>query len=176
MFPSWEPPRRLLALVKDLAPSQADLEDLAKGPPAARAFDSDGVPTKAAEGFARGKGVRVEDLVVQEIDGGEYVVAKVFEKGRPAADVLLEALPNLVAGIKFDKSMRWNATNVNFSRPLRWLNAMHGSVVIPFQLRRREPQTVKTRGLRFAEQETFSVADPADHAGETGCTGHHCGC
>ena len=91
---------------------------LEKGPPANRAFDADGKPTKAAEGFARGKGLRVEDLTVRAIDGGEYVVATVREIGRPTQEVLAEALPDLIASIKFGKAMRWNETGIAFSRPL----------------------------------------------------------
>ncbi len=101
-------PRRAAVFVETLSPSQPDLEELVKGPPAERAFDADGNPTKAAEGFARGKGVDVSALETREIDGGKYVVAVVKSEGRPAPEVLVEALPELVAGINFKKSMRWN--------------------------------------------------------------------
>ncbi|MFH2102397.1 MAG: glycine--tRNA ligase subunit beta [Chloroflexota bacterium] len=127
-------PRRLAVLVADLAPNQPDREELVKGPPAERAFAADGKPTKAAEGFARGKGLAVEDLEVRELDGGKYAVALVKEKGRPTPEVLAGALPGLVAGIKFDKSMRWRADDpVTFSRPIRWLVALLGEHVIPFE-------------------------------------------
>ena len=89
------------------------------GPPAARAFGSDGEPTKAAEGFARGKGLSVKDLQVRQIDGGEYVIATVQHKGRAAVEVLSEELPKLLAGLKVERGMRWNASNVAFSRPIR---------------------------------------------------------
>ncbi len=74
-------------------PRQPDLEQLVKGPPADRAFDSFGAPTKAGEGFARSKGVSVHDLQVVEMDGGRYVAATVRQVGRPALEVLSEALP-----------------------------------------------------------------------------------
>ena len=119
-------PRRLVVSARALAARQTDLEQVAKGPSADRAFDAEGKPTKAAEGFARGKGVRVEDLRVE--DG--YVVATVRETGRLAAEVLAEALPGLVAALKFPKSMRWNASNVAFSRPIRWFVALHGGAVV----------------------------------------------
>ncbi|NLE50170.1 MAG: glycine--tRNA ligase subunit alpha, partial [Chloroflexi bacterium] len=123
-------PRRLVVHVQNLAPRQRDEESWIKGPPANRAFDAEGRPTKAAEGFARGKGVDVSALEVREMDGGEYAVALVRQEGRPAADVLAEALPNLIAGVRFGKSMRWNASGANFSRPLRWIAALLGSHVI----------------------------------------------
>jgi glycyl-tRNA synthetase len=126
-------PRRLAILVDKLSPGQPDREDLVKGPPAERAFGPDGVPTPAAVGFARGKGVDVKTLEVREADGGKYVFAVVRQTGRPAYEVLKEALPGLVAGISFPKSMRWNASNVAFSRPLRWFVALLGEHVLPFE-------------------------------------------
>jgi glycyl-tRNA synthetase len=72
-------------------------------------------------------------LEVRDFEGGKYVVALVKQAGRPAADVLVESLPGLVAGIKFDKSMRWNKSGVAFSRPLRWFVALLGGTVIPFE-------------------------------------------
>jgi len=126
-------PRRLAVMVESLAPHQPDRENLVKGPPAERAFGPDGVPTPAAIGFAKGKGVTPKDLEIREIDGGRYVFAVVKQAGRPAAQVLAESLPGLVAGIKFDKSMRWNDSGVSFSRPLRWFVALFGQTVIPFE-------------------------------------------
>jgi len=140
-------PRRLAVFVKALAPRQSDREDLVKGPPAERAFGPDGVPTPAAIGFAKGKGVLPKDLQVRELDGGRYAVAVVRQAGRPAPQVLAETLPGLVAGIKFDKSMRWNASNVAFSRPIRWLVALLGETVVPFEYAGLRSGRV-TRGLR----------------------------
>ncbi|MBE0684686.1 MAG: glycine--tRNA ligase subunit alpha, partial [Anaerolineaceae bacterium] len=86
-------PRRLVVSVDGLGLRQADLVQVVKGPPADRAFNPDGTPTKAAEGFARGKGVDVSDLKVSEIDGGRYVTVLVQQIGRAAIQVLAEALP-----------------------------------------------------------------------------------
>ncbi|HEY1408569.1 MAG TPA: glycine--tRNA ligase subunit beta, partial [Promineifilum sp.] len=125
-------PRRLVVLVEGLAARSSDLETVVKGPPADRAFDKDGTPTVAAAGFARGRGVEVDELTIIEESGKRYVSAVVREKGRPSVEVLAEHLPGLVAGIKFEKSMRWNSSNVSYSRPLRWLLALHGPAVVPF--------------------------------------------
>jgi glycyl-tRNA synthetase len=140
-------PRRLAVSVESLSPQQPDRDDLVKGPPAERAFDKDGRPTQAAAGFARGKGVDVSDLQVREMDGGRYVAAIVKQKGRPAPEVLAETLPDLIAGIKFDKSMRWNDSGAAFSRPIRWLVALLGDQVIPFEYAGVASGNV-TRGLR----------------------------
>jgi len=104
-----------------------------KGPPASRAYDAAGQPTRAAEGFAQSKGMSVSDLQTRVMDGGVYLVALVKEVCRPAHEVLKEALPGLIEGIRFEKSMRWNHTNVAFSRPLRWLLALHDGAEIPFE-------------------------------------------
>jgi glycyl-tRNA synthetase len=125
-------PRRLAALVFDVAPAQSDLSAEVQGPPAGIAFDAEGHPTRAAEGFARKQGVPVEALRVVTEGDKSYAVATVTQKGQPAAQVLTEALPALVAGIHFPKPMRWNWTNVYFSRPLRWLVGLLGDRVIPF--------------------------------------------
>ncbi|MFW5692407.1 MAG: glycine--tRNA ligase subunit beta, partial [Chloroflexota bacterium] len=125
-------PRRLVVYVKDLTPKQSDIEIEHRGPPANRAFEEDGKPTKAAEGFARSKGIPVEALKIEEIDGGQYAVARVKEEGQPAVIVLGNALVDLIAGIRFDKSMRWNSSDVAFSRPIRWIVALFGNTIIPF--------------------------------------------
>ena len=155
-------PRRLAIYVEDLAPTQADLEEIVKGPPANRAFDADGAPTRAAQGFARSKGIEVSDLEVREIDGGEYVTAVVRQQGKPAHEVLPNALNKLAANLHSRKSMRWNSTNVAFSRPIRWLLALHGETVIPFEYAGLRAANL-TRGLRFIEPQEITVQSPADY-------------
>ncbi|MGD9030236.1 MAG: glycine--tRNA ligase subunit beta, partial [Anaerolineae bacterium] len=126
-------PRRLALTVEGLAPRQRAVEELVKGPPAQVAFDAGGRPTQAATGFARGQGVDISDLRVEEMDGGDYVVAVRREEGRPAIDVLPDLLRGLIAGLRFRQSMRWNESGATFSRPIRWLVALLGDVVVPFK-------------------------------------------
>ena len=140
-------PRRLAVMVDSLATRQPDRADLVKGPPAERAFDKDGKPTPASIGFAKKNGLEPSALEVRAMDGGRYVVAVVKQAGRPTPEVLIESLPGLVAGIKFDKSMRWNASGVAFSRPLRWLVALLGASVVPFEYAGLTAGRT-TRGLR----------------------------
>ncbi len=140
-------PRRIVVIARDVSPKQADEEFVAKGPPADRAFDADGAPTRAAIGFARGKGVDVADLQIAEIDGGRYVTAVVKTVGRPASDALAEAFPGFIAGLKFGKTMRWNDAGVAFSRPIRWMVALFGEAVIPFEYAGIASGS-QTRGLR----------------------------
>ncbi|HPO59750.1 MAG TPA: glycine--tRNA ligase subunit beta, partial [Anaerolineaceae bacterium] len=152
-------PRRLVVSVSQLAERQPDRETVVKGPPAQRAFDASGAPTKAAEGFARSRGLSVEDLKVEELDGGKYVTARVFEPGRPAVEILAEALPGLIAGLRFERAMRWNATGVAFSRPIRWLLALLGEQVIPFEYAGLQSGGA-TRGLRFHDPEWLETPNP----------------
>lgn len=140
-------PRRLAVFVEALSPRQPDREELVKGPPADRAFDAAGVATPAAMGFAKKNGVNTADLQVREFDGGKYVSVLVKQAGRPAPEVLVEALPGFVAGIKFEKSMKWNDSGVAFSRPLRWLVALLGETIIPFEYAGVQSGNI-SRGLR----------------------------
>ena len=149
-------PRRIVLMVRGVAPQQMDASSVVKGPPADRAFDAEGNPTKAAIGFASGRGLDVSALRVEEIDGGRYVFAEVFEKGRPTVEVLAEELPKLLAGIKFGKAMRWNDSQVTFSRPLRWLVALLGEAIVPFTYAGVASGNV-TCGLRPYGSPLFSV-------------------
>jgi glycyl-tRNA synthetase len=155
-------PRRLVIAAKQVAPNQPDRELVARGPSADKAFDKDGKPTKAAEGFARSKGIGVDALRIENMEGGRYVVATVHETGRPAVDVLAEALPGVVAGIKFGKAMRWNASGVAFSRPIRWFVALLGDFVIPFSYAGYQSGSI-TRGLRLYGSPEHVVLGSADY-------------
>ncbi|HXF84837.1 MAG TPA: glycine--tRNA ligase subunit beta [Anaerolineales bacterium] len=156
-------PRRIAVSIDSLSPNQPDREDLVKGPPADKAFDKDGNATPAAQGFAKKNGVDVKDLIVREENGGKYVFAAVKQKGRPAPEVLAEALPKLIAEIKFEKTMRWNESGVAFSRPIRWLVAMFGDVVIPFEYAGVTSGNV-TRGLRPYDSPEIVISSAEKYA------------
>ncbi len=154
-------PRRIVVIAREVSTRQADEEFVAKGPPADRAYDADGAPTRAAIGFARGKGVDVADLQIQQLDGGRYVTAVVRNEGRATSEVLAQALPEFIADIKFGKSMRWNDAGAVFSRPIRWIVALFGETVIPFEYAGVASGNV-TRGLRpYGSQEHALLG--ADH-------------
>ena len=155
-------PRRIVLHARNLAPKQRDQELVAKGPPAARAYDADGQPTRAAQGFARGKGVAVSDLRIQEMDGGRYVTAMVRTQGEPTTATLATALPGFIAGLRFGKSMRWNESGVAFSRPIRWLVALHGDKLIPCAYA-GVASGKTTRGLRPHGSPEIAISDAADY-------------
>lgn len=156
-------PRRLAVIVHKLANRQTDLEMEVKGPPADRAFDPDGNPTRAAEGFARSKGVKLSDLMVVVEDDRRYVAARIRETGRPAPQVLAEVLPDLISNIKFEKTMRWNSSNVTYSRPLRWIVALYGPEIIPFMYA-GVPSGRVSRGQRLYDSPEVEIDDAAHYA------------
>ena len=121
-------PRRTALLVHGLAEQQADVTTENRGPSIKIAFDADGKPTKAAQGFARGQHVAPEDLVQK--DG--YVYAVVHKAGQQTAKLLETMLPNLICGLSFPNNMRWGSLDFKFIRPLRWIVALLGDAVIPF--------------------------------------------
>jgi glycyl-tRNA synthetase len=126
-------PRRLVVLIGGLPASQPDLSIVVKGPPAERAFLPDGTATQAALGFARKAGVSVDDLQIRDEGAGRYVFAEVHQSSLSASEVLSAGLPWLLRQLTFPKTMRWNATNVAFSRPIRWLVSLLGDAVVPFE-------------------------------------------
>ena len=147
-------PRRLALMVSGLAERQTDLSLTVKGPAVKAAFDAEGNPTKAAEGFARSRGVAVTDLVRETIDGGEYVVAHVEETGRDTESVLPELLATLIGDFDWAKSMRWGTGSTRFIRPVRWIVALYGPDVVPVRYAGVEAGRT-TFGHRF-------LAGPAD--------------
>lgn len=151
-------PRRIVLFVRGLPEVQKDLVEEVKGPSAKVAFDSEGNPTKAAQGFARGQGVDIKDLTVKEIDGGSYVFALKKIAGRPVQEVLEEILPQLVLGINFPKPMRWGHSDLKYARPIRWLVALFGSQVISFNIAGVASDRI-SRGHRFLGQERIEIAD-----------------
>ncbi len=123
-------PRRLTLIVKGLEDTSADVKEEHKGPAVKIAFDDNHKPTKAAVGFARGKGVNPDDLI--EKDG--YVYAVVEKKGVKAVEILKETLPNILTSLSFPNHMRWGSLDFKFIRPIRFIVALYGDEVIPFEI------------------------------------------
>ncbi len=126
-------PRRLIVYLEALSPMQESVQSTVKGPTVNVAYTADGNLTKAAEGFARRVGVPLSELVTQEIGGKQHLVAVITETGRPTQELITEILPHVIAELKFERTMRWNETQTTFARPIRWLVALLGDVVIDFQ-------------------------------------------
>lgn len=151
-------PRRSALLVEGLAERQADLSKENRGPAVNIAFDADGNPTKAAQGFARGQGVKPEELVTK--DG--YVYAMVHEKGGQTVDLLGDTLKGLVDGLNFPNNMHWADLDYKFIRPLRWLVALYGQDVIDFEVANVKSGRT-SRGHRFLSEGDFEIANAEDY-------------
>jgi glycyl-tRNA synthetase beta chain len=141
-------PRRLTLFVDGLIARQADQRREVVGPPKAVAFDPEGKPTKAAEGFARAQGVPVDSLQVRALDRGEYLVAVQEEKGAHTREILVTLLPKLITALSFPKFMRWGEGTFRFVRPIRWLLAVYEGRVVPFEVDGLKTG-MKTYGHRF---------------------------
>ena len=151
-------PRRLALIVKGLADTSAEISERHKGPSASIAYDADGNATKAAIGFARGKGLDVADLVVE--DG--YIYAETKTAGVPAKDIVSEMLPQLITGLNFPKSMHWGNLDAKFVRPVRWLVALLDEEVIPVEFATVKSGNV-TRGHRFLGADEITIKNAASY-------------
>lgn len=124
-------PRRLIVMAYGVADATEALVEEYKGPAAKIAFDADGNPTKAAIGFARGKGLDPESLERREVNGTEYVFATKNIPATPVADLLPDVLAGFITAVKWPRSCRWAAYREYFVRPVRWIVAMLDEVVLP---------------------------------------------
>ena len=151
-------PRRLALIVKGLGDASAEISERHKGPSASIAYDADGNATKAAIGFARGKGLDVADLVVE--DG--YIYAETKTAGVPAKDIVSEMLPQLITGLNFPKSMHWGDLDAKFVRPVRWLVALLDEEVIPVEFATVKSGNV-SRGHRFLGADEITIKNAASY-------------
>jgi len=144
--------------VKGLADASAEISERHKGPSASISYDADGNATKAAIGFARGKGLDVADLIVE--DG--YIYAETKTAGVPAKDIVSEMLPQLITGLNFPKSMHWGNLDAKFVRPVRWLVALLDEEVIPVEFATVKSGNV-TRGHRFLGADEITIKNAASY-------------
>ena len=151
-------PRRLALIVKGIADTSAEISERHKGPSASIAYDADGNATKAAIGFARGKGLDVAALVVE--DG--YIYAETKTAGVPAKDIVSEMLPQLITGLNFPKSMHWGDLDAKFVRPVRWLVALLDEEVIPVEFATVQSGNV-SRGHRFLGADEITIKNAASY-------------
>ena len=151
-------PRRLIVIVADVPESTEAAVEEFRGPSAKIAFDENGEPTKAAIGFARGKGVDPATLERRDENGTEYVYAV---KETPSVDVaalLPDLLGSLITSIQWPKSQRWGSRREQFSRPVRWLLALLGERVVPVEFAGLTAGNT-TRGHRFLAPGPHEVAN-----------------
>lgn len=155
---AYSTPRRIILMAHGVAEQTPASEEVFRGPSAKIAFDSEGNPTKACQGFARGKGVEVSDLERRDENGTEYVYAIKHLEACDVAALLKGVLENLIVSIDWPKSQRWGNREEQFSRPVRWLLAMFGTEVIDVEFAGLHASDT-TRGHRFMSPGPHAVAD-----------------
>ncbi|MGH8886893.1 MAG: glycine--tRNA ligase subunit beta [Egibacteraceae bacterium] len=157
-------PRRLALLVHDLAPASEPTTQRQLGPSVAVAFSPGGEPTLAAQKFAERRGLDVTVLERVETERGAYVAAVIEQPGSTAAEILAHALPAVVHGITFPKSMRWGDVGVTFARPVHWIVALLDGRVIPVTFG-DVASGRKTRGHRFLAPGPIVLEQASDYLG-----------
>lgn len=156
-------PRRLSVLVHDVAMATEEVHEVRRGPATGIAFDAEGRPTKAAQGFARKMGLGAEQLVVRgDGDGKDYVFAETSIPSRPAQPILSAAAKRLIASLEWPnyRSQRWGSEHATFVRPVRWICALLGDEVIPVSFADVTSSNA-TRGHRVLGAGEHAIANPS---------------
>ena len=155
-------PRRLVVYLTGLADKQEEFSEEVKGPAVKAAFDADGNPTKAAEGFARGQGVSVTDLTVKTTPNGEYVFAVKKQAGQETRQLLPGFCTGIINGLSFPKPMRWGDKEMRFARPIRWILSIFGDEVVPINTEGLSSDRI-TYGHRFLSKGPVEIAAASDY-------------
>ncbi|WLV23588.1 glycine--tRNA ligase subunit beta [Aciduricibacillus chroicocephali] len=158
---TYQTPRRLAVLIRNAADQQETIEEEAKGPAAKIAKDEEGNWSKAALGFARGQGKSPEDFYEKEVKGVSYLHVRKTIEGKPVQEVL-PGFADIITSIQFGKNMRWGNQTMRYARPIRWLVALYGEAVIPFEIA-GVTTGKKTYGHRFLGSE-FEIGNSAEYA------------
>ncbi len=159
---AYAAPRRLAVIISGVDEAQADREVEKRGPAVKAAYDKDGNPTKAAQGFAKGCGVEVAELDTMKTDKGEWLVFRVEEKGKQAVELIPAMVDQSLAKLPIPKRMRWGDSDAEFVRPVHWIVMLFGHDVIDAEI-----LGIKTgresRGHRFHHPEVINLQTPEDY-------------
>lgn len=155
-------PRRLALVISDLEVQQKDKKVERRGPAIAAAFDEEGCPSKAAEGFARSCGVKVEDLEKLETDKGAWLNFKTEQKGSATKNLIADIVQHSLDKLPIAKRMRWADLDAQFVRPVQWLILLFGNDVIDAEILSAKSGR-ETRGHRFHHPETITIPSPSEY-------------
>ena len=159
---SFASPRRLAIRVSDCSLQQPDTTIDKKGPAIQAAFDQEGKPSKAAEGFARSCGVEVSELGRQKTDKGEWLSYQLTEKGKSAAELLPAIIQTALDNLPIPKRMRWGDSNAMFVRPVHWVLFLLGENVVNCKILGKPSGNV-TYGHRFHHPEAITIDSASDY-------------
>jgi len=164
-------PRRLAVLVPDVPLNQPDRDVERRGPALDAAFDADGKPTRAAEGFARSCGVDVNHLERLETAGGSWLLFRSTEVGESTQTLLPGIVEEALARVPIARRMRWADLDVEFARPVHWITLLHGEQAIDAVVMGIESGAT-TRGHRFHHPQPMEIGAPSSYAGALYAGGH----
>lgn len=153
---TYATPRRLVILVDKLSEKQDTLEERVKGPAKRIAYDDEGNPTKALQGFMRGQGIELSQIYIEEYNGEEYIYGNVVKEGKETVQVLSENMADIIKSIVFPKSMKWGGKNLRFARPIRWLVSILNENVVSFDLEGIKADNI-TKGHRFLGRNRIQI-------------------
>ncbi|SEK79057.1 glycine--tRNA ligase subunit beta [Ectothiorhodospira marina] len=168
---AYAAPRRLAVWIKDVPPRQADQSMERRGPAVSAAFDAEGQPTRAAQGFAGSCGVPVSELERMETDKGAWLVHRHVEPGRETTELVPGVVESALAALPIPKRMRWGDGDAEFVRPVHWVILLLGDREIPATLLGVSAGR-ETRGHRFHHPEPLRVPEPAAYADLLAQQGH----
>ncbi|MCF6461781.1 glycine--tRNA ligase subunit beta [Clostridium sp. Cult1] len=153
---TYATPRRLVLIIHELCEKQLTLKETIKGPARKIAYDDEGNPTKALQGFMRGQGISIEQTFLDEYNGEEYVYANVVKEGKDTFIVLSNNMAAIIKSIVFPKSMKWGGKNLRFARPIRWIVSILNDKVVPFELEGIKVDKI-TKGHRFLGSDRIEI-------------------
>ena len=159
---TYASPRRLAVLIDAVDEAQADREIEKLGPNVKAAYDKDGKPSKAAQGFARGCGVEVSELATTQTDKGERLVFRVEETGKATSEIMPEIVNQSLAKLPIPKRMRWGDSTAEFVRPVHWVVLLFGHDVIDAEILGVQSGR-DSRGHRFHHPEMINLQSPGDY-------------
>jgi len=159
---SFSTPRRVTAIIKDLAEKQDDLDKKSVGPSVEIAY-KDGELTKAGEGFVKSQGATIDDIKIIENEKGKYISIEKFIAGKNTKEILPEILKNAIKKIEFEKSMKWADRTFRFVRPIKWfVTLFDNGEILPFEFEGLKGGN-KTRGMRYFASQDIEINNPLDY-------------
>lgn len=160
---AYATPRRLAVFIEDLAITQADITVEKRGPAIQAAFNADGAPSKAAEGFAASCGTTVDKLQRLKTDKGEWLSFTQQEKGQPTVSLLPAIIQQSIADLPIAKRMRWGSFTTEFVRPVHWIVLLFGTEVIQAEILGLSANRT-SRGHRFHASGELTIDAPEHYA------------
>ncbi|MGX7106775.1 glycine--tRNA ligase subunit beta [Hutsoniella sourekii] len=158
---SFATPRRIAVRIHNIADKQADIQEKVKGPALRIAQDDQGQWTKAAEGFARGQGASVEEIIVEDYKGEDYIYVDKFIAGQAVEEILKE-IPTILEAMNFPVTMHWSNLETSFIRPVHWMVSLLDNQIIPFEFVGITSSN-HTRGHRFLGNKDIVLEDESQY-------------